>query len=104
MASKYSYDWPEALQKTKYAEFRTEIEGLAELYAKLDENKGVELGLKTAIRNLAQTIIQDEKSGLIDQAESKQVRQFVTNLNRSKGQNQKLMMSIKTAEMLTSKY
>lgn len=86
LAKALKINWPDALKKSKYDKYRAEIESLGELYAKLDENSGVEVGLKQSIRNLAQRIIKDEKAGLIQGEALTQVRSFVRNLNKNRGQ------------------
>ena len=87
--------WPEALSKSKYDKYRTEIEELAVLYAKLDEKRGVELGLKASVRALAKRIVKDEQAGLISDETSKEVRSFVIALNRNHGQFPSVMSRMK---------
>jgi len=81
-----SIEWPEALQKNKYAMHRSEIEQLSRLYSELQQNEGVEAGLKVAIRNMAKVILEDEQAGIIEGNTKSDVRSFVIELDKNYGQ------------------
>ena len=86
VASATAIQWPKTLRKNRYSKYRIEIEQLARLYADLEHNEGIKVGLDTAIRNLAEEVIEAEQAGLIKREAKETVRGFVIDLNKNYGQ------------------
>ena len=86
VANASSIQWPTTLQKNKYSKYRIEIEQLARLYADLEHNAGIKVGLDTAIQSLAEEVAEAEQDGLIKGDTRETVRTFVADLSKNYGQ------------------
>ena len=74
MKKEHEVQWPQKLMDSGYAVRRQEIERVAKRYATTDHKTVEQVGVRTAIRKLAQDIIAVEQAGKLDAKESKIVR------------------------------
>lgn len=85
--SMWEMSWPAPLQKARYAAHRKEIKELSILHATLDRKRGVAIGLRESIKQLAKQIQEDEQANRLLETESQLVRTFVTELYQTNGQS-----------------